>query len=297
MRVKLYSAASTQAAMDQIRAELGAEALILSTRRVAGGVEVTAALDDSGERRSAAVDPGRLSCLAHHRVPEAIIRKLEAGPLAFALSAAFRFCKLDLPGHARPLLLTGAPGAGKTLTVARLATRLVLGGVMPLVISTDGRRAGALEQLAAYTRLLGVRLVDAEDPLALKRAIDARPDGVPVLIDTPGLNPYDSGHWEEMMGFATISDATVALVLPAGLDASESAELAAASAQAGASLLIATRLDLVRRLGGVLAAAAAGLAMAEAGIGPDAAKGLKPLTPDYLAACLLQRGVPMERGA
>ena len=296
MRVKVYCAENTTAAMAQIRAELGAEALILTTRRVAGGMEVTAALDDDIERERS-IERGRMSCLAHHRVPEAISRKLEAGPLAFALSAVFRFSKLDLPPHGRPLLVTGAPGVGKTLTVARLATRLVLGGVTPTVISTDGRRAGALEQLAAYTRLLGITLLDAEDPPSLKRAIEGRPNGAPVLIDTSGLNPWDCAHWEEMMGFARISDARVALVLPAGLDVTEAAEMAAASVQAGASLLIATRLDLVRRLGCVLAAADAGLAMAEAGIGPDAARGLKPLTPEFLAARLVQRGAPVERRA
>ncbi len=52
---------------------------------------------------------------------------------------------------------------------------------------------------------------------------------------------------------------------------------------AGAGLLVATRLDLARRLGGVLAAADAGLAIAEAGIGPGAADGLVPLTPELLA--------------
>jgi flagellar biosynthesis protein FlhF len=78
----------------------------------------------------------------------------------------------------------------------------------------------------------------------------------------------------------------VAAVLPAGGDAAESAELAAALAGTGATLLIATRLDVARRLGGILAAAAAGLALAEAGIGPGAADGLVPLTPDLLAAWL-----------
>jgi len=77
-----------------------------------------------------------------------------------------------------------------------------------------------------------------------------------------------------------------AAVLPAGGDAAESAELAAALAGTGATLLIATRLDVARRLGGILAAAAAGLALAEAGIGPGAADGLVPLTPDLLAARL-----------
>ncbi len=82
--------------------------------------------------------------------------------------------------------------------------------------------------------------------------------------------------------------AVTAVVLPAGLDAGEAADLAAAHAGAGARLLVATRLDVTRRLGGVLAAAAAGLALTEAGIGPSAADGLTKLTPEMLAYRLQQ---------
>lgn len=78
------------------------------------------------------------------------------------------------------------------------------------------------------------------------------------------------------------------MVLPAGLDAGEAADLAGAYAACGARLLAATRLDLARRIGGVLAAAGAGLALAEAGIGPGAADGLVPMTPDLLATRLMR---------
>jgi flagellar biosynthesis protein FlhF len=53
-------------------------------------------------------------------------------------------------------------------------------------------------------------------------------------------------------------------------------------------MLVATRLDVTRRLGAVLAAAhAGGLALSEAGIGPGAADGLVPMTPGLLAERLL----------
>jgi flagellar biosynthesis protein FlhF len=73
------------------------------------------------------------------------------------------------------------------------------------------------------------------------------------------------------------------------MDPAETADLAAAYAAAGASQLVATRLDQSRRLGGILAAAEAGrLALTEAGIGAGAADGLVPLTPAFLAERLLQ---------
>ncbi|MEJ0046730.1 MAG: hypothetical protein WDN04_11925 [Rhodospirillales bacterium] len=95
------------------------------------------------------------SLLAWHGIPAPIARRLAAGRLEQTLPTVLRFGQLPLGADQAPLLLTGPPGAGKTLTIARLATRLVLNGIEPLVITADGRRAGAPEELAAYTRLLG----------------------------------------------------------------------------------------------------------------------------------------------
>ena len=231
------------------------------------GVEVTAALEpaeDAAPAPAPVEEPGRRELLAYHGVPAATAARLGAGPLPFALSAALKFGRLSLTAGARPLLLAGPPGAGKTLTAARLATRLVMAGTAPLVITADGRRAGATEQLAAFTRLLGLTLLVASNPITLGRALARRQEGAPVLIDAPGCDLFNPSDAEELRSLCATADATMALVLPAGLDAGEAADLASVHAEAGAELLIATRLDVARRLGGVLAAAGAGLALAEA---------------------------------
>lgn len=286
MRLKLYRAPSVADAMARVRAELGADALILATRRVRDGVEVTAALEP--EEPPPRVDPARLTALAFHGVPAAMHTSLQSGPLDQALTQALPFAALPLAPRDPPLLLIGPPGAGKTLTVARLATRLVMAGIPPMVITADGKRAGAIEQLAAFTRLLGINLIVASHPLALGRALTRRENAAPVLIDTPGSDPFDPAQAEETAALAATANAVAALVLPAGLDPAEAGELAQAYARRGATLLVATRLDLTARLGGVLAAAAAGLALTEAGIGPGAADGLVPLTPAALAERLSQ---------
>jgi flagellar biosynthesis protein FlhF len=283
MRVKLYRAPRMAAAMAQIRAELGPEALILATRPVAEGVEVTAAIEPAEPPAPPRPDPARAAALAWHGVPEALRPALAAGPLESALAATLRFAELPLD-PAAPLLFVGPPGGGKTLTVARLATRLVLTGVTPRVFTADGQRAGAVEQLAAFTRLLGLDLVAAGSAAALSRAL-ARGGAGPVLIDTPGLDPFAPDQRAALAALVEAAGGTVALVLPGGLDPAEAAELAGAYRAAGARLLIATRLDLARRLGGVLAAAGE-LTLAEAGIGPGAADGLAPLTPALLAGRL-----------
>ncbi|MDE2198575.1 MAG: hypothetical protein KGJ41_06105 [Rhodospirillales bacterium] len=289
MRLKLYRAATVQEAMAQIRGELGPDALIMQTRRLAGGVEIAAALEGV---EAVAPPPADLAeSLRSHGVGGRIADGLCRGALPFALTAMFRFARLDFASGAAPLLLVGPPGGGKTLTAARLATRLVLEGAPPLVITADGRRAGAVEQLSAFTRLLGLALLSASTPAALARAIAQRQHGQPVLIDAPGLDAIDPAQLREIAALAEAGEARPAVVLPAGLDPHEAADQAAAHLAAGASFLIATKLDISRRLGGILAAADAGLALAEAGIGPGAADGLTPLTAALLAR-RLQRRVP-----
>ena len=78
------------------------------------------------------------------------------------------------------------------------------------------------------------------------------------------------------------------LVLAAGGDVLESAECAVAFSEAGAGRLIATKLDISRRLGGVLSAADAGrLALAAAGVSPNIGDGLAPINPVSLARLIL----------
>jgi len=61
-----------------------------------------------------------------------------------------------------------------------------------------------------------------------------------------------------------------------------------AFSEAGASRLIATKLDISRRLGGVLSAADAGrLALAAAGVSPNIGDGLAPINPVSLARLIL----------
>jgi len=269
MRLKLYRAAGMPEAMRRVRAELGEDALILATRHVADGVEITAALEPD---EPPPAEPALISALEYHGVPASF----QPGNLSFAA----------LPLDDQPLLFVGPPGAGKTLTVARLATRLVMAGTKPMVITADGRRAGATEELAAFTKLLGINLVVACHPVTLGRALAHRPDA-PVLIDTPGRDPFDPAQLEELSALAAIANAAMVLVLPAGLDTAEAADVAQAFADIGVRLLVATRLDLAHRLGGILSAAGTGLALTEAGVGPGAADGLQPITQEWLTARLM----------
>jgi flagellar biosynthesis protein FlhF len=297
MRLRVFHARTTAQALSLARAALGEDALILTTRRAQGGVEVTAAApveDEPVERvvplapRRAAPDRTIVAALRAHGVPESRIEALAANPsLAAGVAETLGFTKLPL-GPGTVLLLCGPPGAGKTLTVAKLATRLRIEGTAPAVIAADGRRAGAVDQLAAYTRLLGLNLVVAPDIPRLAKAIARRPMEAPTLVDMAGIDPFCDQDGTELAALIEAVGAAAALVLPAGTDAIEAEDIAAAMAARGVRHLLPTRLDVARRIGAVVAAAAAGdLALAEAGTGPGATDGLTTLDPATLEAWLL----------
>ena len=289
MRLKTFRAPRMAEAMALLREELGAEAIILGTRRVAHGVEVTAALEPEEPLLippMTAPAPPAAGPLGFHNLPPALGAALAAGPLEATLAARFGFAPLPT-GRERPVMFVGPPGAGKTLTCAKLAARLVMRGGSPGVVTADGQRAGASAQLAAFTGVLGLTLAVAPTPATLGKALARRPRGEAVLVDTAGCDPFDPPQAVALRALATIAEADLILVLPAGLDAAEAADLARAFAALGARHLVATRLDSARRLGAVLAAAEAGpLLLTEAGIGPDVADGLEALSPKGLAARL-----------
>ncbi len=293
MRLRVFHARNATLALTAVRETLGEDAVVLSTRRVGGGVEVTAALDlAEPELIEPEPDPDDTPpALARHNLAPGVGAGFTGQDLAAALAARLSFEPLPLN---QPILLVGPPGAGKTLTCAKLAARAKMAGQTPIVVTADGARAGAVEQLAAFTRLLRLTLAVAALPEALSKALRGREPGQMALVDGFGCDPFDEAQAERLHRLIRAADATPVLVLPAGLDAEESAELARGFHRLGARHLLPTRLDMARRLGGVLSAACTGLALTEAGIGPQVAHGLQPLSPAWLADRLAE-GLPREK--
>ena len=208
--------------------------------------------------------------------------------LGAALDATFSFQPLPEGKAVKPIMLVGPPGAGKTLTVAKLATRLALKGEPVSVITTDTDRAGGIDQLSAFTRLLKVDLIEVEDPGALLDAVSVRKGAHQVIIDTAGQNPFDPRALGQLGRAIKQLNAQAVLVLPAGMDAAEASEVAAAFQAAGTTHLLATRLDMARRFGSLLAAAWRGrLRFCDAAASSNVTAPLAPLNPMALARLLL----------
>jgi flagellar biosynthesis protein FlhF len=308
MRLRTFTARTMPEAMALVREQLGGEAIILSTARANGGISVTAALDQADAPAAADVveaeppeDPVDMlhEMLAAHGTPAALVEKLlnalletaAADPalaLAAGIDAVFSFAPLSERPANRPMMLVGPPGAGKTVSIAKLATRAVLAGRKPLVISSDIIRAGGIAQLESFTCMLGLELHRAESARQLAELTAGAGEDAVILIDSAGINPYSANDRSELAAYLVAARAEPVLVLPAGGDVFDSIEIAHAFASLGTTRLLTTRLDMVHRLGSQLAAAdAAQLSFCDASMTPDIAKGLFPLNPVALARLIM----------
>lgn len=270
------------------------------------GIEDPAALFGGIRDYGALPDPDLDAQLDHvaktlirHNVPgfvqDKIMSRAEAGAagdaetiLQAAFADVFRFDPLPVDSYERPMMLVGQPGAGKTTTIAKLAARAVMNRLKPVVITADTVRAGAVEQLAAYLRVLDLELIKVNNPEQLKKALDDHRNADQVLIDCPGLNAFDPAAMKELHAYIRVAPMDLIVTLPGGMDMEESTEIARAFAVLGAKWLLPTRIDMSRRLGGLLAAAEQGnLSFVGMGHKPDIAGGVVDLDAATLARIFL----------
>jgi len=89
--------------------------------------------------------------------------------------------------------LVGPTGVGKTTTTAKIAARCVVrhGAEKIALITTDGYRIGAHEQLRIYGRILGVPMFPVRDAADLRQTIAELSNKHMVLIDTVGMSQRD----------------------------------------------------------------------------------------------------------
>jgi len=96
--------------------------------------------------------------------------------------------------------LVGPTGVGKTTTVAKIAARCVVryGADRLALLTTDGYRIGAHEQLRIYGKLLGVRVIAVKDASDLQFVLDDLRGKHLVLIDTVGMSQRDGMVAEQL---------------------------------------------------------------------------------------------------
>lgn len=323
MRLKSFTANTMKDAMQMIRETLGEDAIIVATREENGGktVRVTAAVDKDAE----ATMPGSINdimfddwnyeeeddsgtvvedvteILLRHAAPDDVLDAVIAAvniiglddpkdALMAAFQQIFEFKPLPSKTYGKPLILVGPPGSGKTLAAAKIAARGALNGLRMGVITTDTIRAGGVEQLEAFTRLMKIDLKKAGTPQELKARLAEIKNVDQIVIDTAGVNPFDPESVKLLARLIHAAESDPILVIPAGLNADESGEIARVFAAIGATSMIPTRVDVARRLGSLLSAAhQGGLSFAEVSSTAKVADGLSPLSAKRLTQMLMPR--------
>jgi flagellar biosynthesis protein FlhF len=249
------------------------------TRRSPATAEMVREFATLGVERDLAADilgslsPGDDLGLARLRAREALIGRLSALEDTWTQQGG-------------TMVLVGPAGAGKTSALAAIAARWVLrnGPAGAALISAGDTRFGAFEHLARLGRLLGLPTYQVEDAAEVP-ALVARLDGLRlILVDTPAPSGRGDAAAAEEQRFAALRGVgTIAVTLPATMQAPALRLAAARYARLGATACIATRLDEAASLGGLLSAViGAGLPLAFVTDGTQLPDDLHPARVDDL---------------
>jgi flagellar biosynthesis protein FlhF len=159
------------------------------------------------------------------------------------------------PVNGGVIALVGATGAGKTTTIGKLATRWSMqhGSQDLALVSTDGYRVGARDQLMTYSRLLAAPLHTANSGEELAQALDRLKSKKLVLIDTAGMGPRDARLKEQLAALKLgAARARVYLALPAHGEANALDEAVRSFANLTPDACILTKVDEAASLGAAL---------------------------------------------
>jgi len=245
MYLKTYRGTSVRELLGRARAELGPDALILSTRLVSAGgwrglagarvVELVAATERSvSENRpveqpsvhpalpedeivarlcASGIDHG-LAVEVANAIPAGRRRDTSAERVRRVLGDALTPLAAGDDSYRPVEVFVGPPGVGKTTTIAKVAAqeRAKRGRRLTLV-SADGYRVGAVEQLRLYAEIVGSPFKVARTAVDLERVL-ASATG-PVLVDTAGRSPNDSVARDLFSLLRSRKDVRTHLVVPA----------------------------------------------------------------------------------
>ena len=314
MRLKTFIGSSMPEVMKQVRTEMGANAFIISTLQEAHGVRITAALEYIQSQSTAptmttpsqpfAVIDNFMRLVERQRLPHAvaelIINKLTtldnrilSQGLPGIVQHAFALSTDNPWTHKQnqqpPYMVIGPTGGGKTVTTAKLAAEYILSGKRVAIITTDGEKAGAHQQLMRFAQALHIPVAFAQDAKTLYNCIHHQYTDHQILIDTTGLNPLSASELNRLAEWICAAKQAPTLVMPAGLDVYEAIDLAEIVKNLGVTQFIQTKVDCFQRFAAMLSVMfKSGLQLAALGSGPELGIRLKSATAQTMID-LLQR--------
>ncbi len=153
--------------------------------------------------------------------------------------------------------VVGPTGVGKTTTIAKLAARWCLrhGSQDLALVSTDGYRIGARDQLLTYARILDAPMHVADGGAELSKVLQRLKHKRLVLIDTAGMSQRDLRIPEQLDALRSgLGKARVLLAVPAGGEARAVDEIVRAYGRIVPDACVLTKIDEAASLGAALSA-------------------------------------------
>jgi flagellar biosynthesis protein FlhF len=323
MHLKRYRRSTVPEALIAVRDELGPDAYVLSTRTVAASgvrgwlgrreVEVTAAAerlpvsetrqpasqaahaDAIVARLEASGLDGALSRRVADTVPSARRRGLSVEALHAALAGQLTESTVADDEFEPVEVFVGPPGAGKTTTIAKIAAQeRARRGKKLSLLSADGFRVGAVEQLRIFADIIGAPFMVARSPEELVDTLDR--GRRPLLLDTAGRSPNDDASREMFRVLSRRKDVRTHLVLPAATVPGHARRAIERFHDARPSRLVLTKCDESESIAPLLTVARdVGLPVSFLGTGQSVPEDLHRATPALLASWVL--GEPAGMGA
>lgn len=195
--------------------------------------------------------------------------------------------------HERVICLVGTSGSGKTSTAARLAlfsARMQRQNVVWVCVDTF--RASAVAEARSYTQALNIPLCLAYRPEDLPAILAQQTGADRIIIDTPGLNPWNETKIAEIAAFLSeLPSALKLLTAPATVKFADLQQAATALDLFGLNGTIFSKLDETRSYGNLVELGRqTRLPMAFFTSGRESDRGLEPASPARLAAALFGKG-------
>ncbi len=149
------------------------------------------------------------------------------------------------------LAFIGPTGAGKTTTIAKLATRYVLefGRESIALVTTDNERLGSQSQLKSLANILQIPMRTVEEPSELVDVLASLDPYRLVLIDTPGVNirDIDSNSWFNTLN--NLNSISKLFVTATNVQGGFQSKLMSIAREANSLAIVLTKLDECLSLG------------------------------------------------
>lgn len=322
-----FRQASVREALKAVRAELGADALVLSTALVpARGwrgwiglreVELKAARQAppapdrpaASERRPTDTEHAQNGLVARltatgldrslaERLSRSATREQCRGgslrDLQTALAAELDALAAADEGYERVEIFVGPPGVGKTTTIAKIAAQeRARRGTKLALVGADAFRAGAVEQLRTYASVIGAPFRIARTLEELDKAL--APGKHRLLVDTAGRSHADEAVRDLRRLLSTRRGVRTHLVMAADTSPTSARRILDAYADLKPNRLVISRVDEAASISPILNVAAGhGLRVSYLTMGQRIPEDLARATPAALAGALLRDGWACE---